>query len=69
MPDDGVFEQIDPQRLARHEQLLNLWHALPAEELLLDLSVLAQLAAFRQQQERIARATTCTQRDCAWRQP
>lgn len=45
------WSAVDQARLARHEQLLAIWRDLPAEELLVDLTVLAQLAAFTQRQE------------------
>jgi len=41
------FDQVDRARLDRHERLLRLWQDLPAEELLADLVVLAQLASYR----------------------
>ena len=49
------FDQVDAARIERHAALVALWHELPAEELASDLSVLAQLVAFKARQEQLAR--------------
>jgi hypothetical protein len=64
---------VDHARLARHETLMGIWRELPVEELLIDMSVLAQFAAFRCRQEglqvaRVLHAQGATH-DCAeWRE-
>jgi hypothetical protein len=40
-------------RLLRHKALLDIWQDLPAEELLADLLILAQIAAYRAHREHI----------------
>jgi hypothetical protein len=52
--DDGTpfaaITEVDHARLQRHTTLLAIWRDLPVDELLGDLSVLAQLCAFRAHQ-------------------
>lgn len=50
---DDPFDHLDQARLDRHERLLQFYNGVPAEEILLDLTILAQITAFRLRQERL----------------
>jgi hypothetical protein len=46
------WDQVDRLRIARHEGLLAIWQDLPAEEILADVVIAVQLAAFKARQPR-----------------
>ena len=45
-------QALDYARLARHQRLIEMYEDVAAEELLIDLVVLVQMAAFKQRQEK-----------------